>query len=393
MFKAMFYPSPVSKRSMWRDLFDAAGVEARPGSFIFRLPFASDADRHRARIQVEARAADAERKGTPVPSAAEREEQIRRLAATYHRARRVAEAAVNRGVTHLAIWNGTGGRRDTLRRAAAEVGLKGVFAELAPFPGRITLDPRGVNAGAALPADPEFYRAWDDANPDAVDLTPFRAALTGRPGIRRKNQGSHDLADGPFIFVPLQVRGDTQVNRHGGWVHGIPMLIEQLARASARLPKGWRLVFREHPSCRIGNAEQLHRLLGDRITVDNETDTFELVRRSAAVATLNSSVGLQSFLLGKPILVLGEANYALPGLVEHAGSPDALAAALANAGDWRFDEHLREAFLRFMLAEYYVTWPATDRARLGQQVRTRLAGRVTDWIEPAPVPQLLRAVG
>lgn len=367
-----YYPSPVSKLQMWRELAAIADVPARSIGYIFGLPFASAEDRAWAEGRVA-------RSGVTT-SGASTARRIARLARLHHRARLASEAALRSGATHLGIWNGQGGRRQVLVAAARQCGLGGLFAELAPMPGHITLDPLGVNAAGMLRADPDYYRAWAAANADQGLIEGWRGRLVARSGVRRESQG--ERADGPFLFVPLQVRGDTQIYAHGGWIDSIQRFIDEVARAADHLPAGWRVVFREHPSDKVGNAAQLARLLGPRVAVDNTTDTFDLVRRSEGVVTVNSSVGLQALLLGRPVLVLGQANYAVPGMVGTAGDPDALAAAFAGARDWPHDAPLTESFLRFLAEEYYVPWPVTDaavRQKVAAQVRHRLEGRLTGW--------------
>jgi capsular polysaccharide export protein len=374
--KLAYYPAPVSKIPMWRGLAAAAGVPARSGGYMFRLPFPSPADREAAERRI---AAQIERHGQRW-SAEEREHRARRMARMAHRARLICEAALRRGVTHLGMWNGQGGRRRTLVLVAQQLGLDMLFAELAPIAGHVTLDPQGVNAAGMLPLDAGYYRDWAAAHADRGAVEHWRSRLVARTGVKRENQG--EIGAGPFLFVPLQVRGDTQISVHGGWIESVPAFIGAVAQAAERLPAGWRVVFREHPSDRTGNAEQLAQLVGPRVAVDNATDTFELVRRSEGVVTVNSSVGLQALLFGKPVLVQGRANYAVPGVVSTAGDAEALAEAFGRARDWSIDLALAEALLRFLAEEYYVPWPIADEAtreRVGAQVRSRLMGRLTDW--------------
>jgi capsular polysaccharide export protein len=373
--KLAYYPGPVSKIPMWRGLAATAGVEARLGGYMFRVPFASSADRAAAEARVAAQIVG----GTALADE-EREHRVRRLAPLYHRARLICEGAVRHGVTHVGMWNGQGGRRRTLMQVVRQLGFRTLYAELAPIPGHITLDPQGVNAAGMLRRDADYYRAWARAYAGTGGLESWRNGLVARAGVKRESQGDTD--SGPFLFVPLQVRGDTQIVLHGGWIKSVPQLIEEVARAAEQLPAGWRVVFREHPSDREGNAEQLGRLVGPRVAVDNVTDTFELVRRSAGVVTVNSSVGLQALLFGQPVLALGHANYAVPGIVATAEGADELGEAFATARDWSIDLALAEAFLRFVAEEYYVPWPITNeaaRTRVAAQVRSRLAGRLTDW--------------
>lgn len=370
--KLAYYPSPVSTLPMWRGLAALAEVPASSIGYMYGLPFASAADREMAEAQAVRWSSDM--------ASDERQKRLARLARLHHRARLAVAAALRSGATHLGMWNGQGGRRRVLVASARHAGLEMLFAELAPIAGHFTLDPQGVNAAGMLSQDPGFYRTWGAANGDQGLIDGWRSRLVARAGVRRDSQG--EAASGPFLFVPLQVRGDTQIHAHGGWIGSVERFIDEVARAAEHLPAGWRVVFREHPSDKLGNAAQLARLVGPRVSVDNQTDTFELVRRSQGVVTVNSSVGLQALLLDRPVLVLGRANYAVPGMVRTAGDPEAVAESFAAARDWDFDAGLTESFLRFLAEEYYVPWPADDaatREKVAAQVRNRLAGRLTSW--------------
>ncbi|MBC7479756.1 MAG: capsular biosynthesis protein, partial [Pseudorhodobacter sp.] len=75
-------------------------------------------------------------------------------------------------------WNGLGGSRQAFLLAARDAGVATLHAELAPFPGRITLDPVGVNAESSV-APPASRRS---------DVGQVQGAPTGR-----------------YLFCPLQV--------------------------------------------------------------------------------------------------------------------------------------------------------------------------------------------
>ncbi len=70
--------------------------------------------------------------------------------------------------------------------------------------------------------------------------------------------------------------------------------------------------------------------------------------------TLNSSVGLQAFFFNKPLLVLGDAFYRQPGLVEVAESEADVGMKFEGAADWAFNSSLRDAFMTWLCEEYYV---------------------------------------
>src|SRR6218665_1315986 len=110
--KLAYYPSPISKVAMWRDLAAAADVPAQSAGYMFGVPFASPVDREAAEQRMAGR--------TWAPE--EYERQVRSTARMTHRARLICAAALGRGVTHLGMWNGQGGRRRTLILVAQRMG-------------------------------------------------------------------------------------------------------------------------------------------------------------------------------------------------------------------------------------------------------------------------------
>jgi len=84
------------------------------------------------------------------------------------------------------------------------------------------------------------------------------------------------------------------------------------------LPPGWKLLVREHPSTWLQPLVPFVRtrtIYSDIASLPNthicsmDVDTFELIDRSQAVATLTGNVGFQSLLRGKPVLAFGLAAY------------------------------------------------------------------------------------
>lgn len=251
-------------------------------------------------------------------------------------------------------WNGLTGSRMAFLAGARDAGALTLHAELAPLPGRITLDPTGVNAEGSVPRDPAFFRQWASGR----DISTWReagAGLTARASRRADvTQGASALPDGPFLFCPLQVPNDTQVTLFAGWTGGMAGFLQALARAADHLPAGWHLRLKEHPSARVPLGPMLAPLLqGGRVVLDNTTDSFAQMAAARAVVTLNSSMGLQAFFHDRPVITLGRAFYALPGLVHAAADQAALDALFANAPALDFDAGLRAAFIAWLDQVYY----------------------------------------
>lgn len=265
---------------------------------------------------------------------------------------------------HLAVaWNGLTGSRMAYMAGAKDAGAATLYAELAPLPGRITLDPAGVNAEGSVPQDPAFYRAWAQRH-DTSDWRAAGAGLTARASRRADvGQGGGALPDTPFLFCPLQVPDDSQVRLFAGWCGGMAGFLAALAEAAGHLPDGWHLRLKEHPSARQPLGEALAPLVArGRIVVDNDTDSFAQVAASRGVVTLNSSMGLQSFFHDRPVVTLGQAFFNLPGLVDYAQDQAQLNGLFAAAGGLGYDAPLREAFVAWLAAVYYprFAWPGGE---------------------------------
>lgn len=252
-------------------------------------------------------------------------------------------------------WNGITGSRRVFMEGAKDAGVPTLYAELAPFPGRMQLDHSGVNALGSLPCDPRFYTSWAAGRADRQDdgWRHLGANLTARASKRADvgQAAGVDLAGEKFLFVPLQVPNDSQITLFSGWVGSVPNMLAELAKAASSLPEGWHIRVKEHPSAKTSLAWPLARAVEAakaRIVVDNQTDTFEQVRASRGVITINSSVGLQAFFYDKPVIVLGQAFFALPGLVRVAGNAEALSGALYQAESLSFDPELRAAFMSYL---------------------------------------------
>jgi len=259
---------------------------------------------------------------------------------------------------HLAAaWNGMAGGRMAFLAGARDAGAACLHLELAPFPGRLTLDPAGVNAAGSVPRDPAFFTAWAAQDP-ARQTEAWRAlgaGLRARPSRRADvGQSGNALPETPYLFCPLQVPDDSQVTLFSGWCGGMAGFLAALGTAAADLPPGWHLRLKEHPSARQSLRPLIAPLLaGGRVVLDNASDSFAQLAASRGVVTLNSSMGLQAFFHDRPVIVLGRAFFALPGLVCVADSQPALNAAFARPESLIFDPALRAAFLSWLGQVYY----------------------------------------
>lgn len=254
-------------------------------------------------------------------------------------------------------WNGMGGQRMAFLAGARDAGAATLHAELAPLPGRITLDPVGVNAESSIPRDAAFFRDWarGDADRQGEGWRAMGAGLVARPSRRADvGQSLAALPETPFLFCPLQVPSDSQVTLFAGWCGGMEGFLAALAQAVSHLPEGWHLRLKEHPSSRVALGPLLAPLVATgRAVVDNGSDSFAQLAASRGVVTLNSSMGLQAFFHDKPVVVLGRAYFAREGLVAPAGDQGELNRLFANPGALAFGAADRARFMNWLDQDYY----------------------------------------
>ena len=285
-------------------------------------------------------------------------------------------------------WNGLGGSRLAFLLAARDAGVGTLACELAPFPGRITLDPFGVNAESSVPRDGAFYAGLDAGE----GWRRLGVGLTARASRRADvGQSGAQLPEGAFLFCPLQVPSDSQVTLFAGWTGGMAGFLAALGKAAVHLPEGWHLRVKEHPSARESLAGALAGLVAcGRVVVDNASDSFAQVAASRGVVVLNSSMGCQAFFHDKPVVVLGAAFFAQVGLVVPVADQAGLNAAFAGAAGLGFDPGQRARFMNWLDQVYYprFDWPGggADLQAMAEKLRQarELARKPAGALSPPP---------
>lgn len=274
---------------------------------------------------------------------------------------------------HIALcWQGLTGTRRATMEGARDAGAARLFAELAPLPGRLTLDPAGVNAESSVPRE---AAAYDAVLADHSLLKTLKDGFQARvPRRKDVGQGAGEFDPGqPFLFVPLQVPDDSQMILFSDWVGGVSGFIDALAEAAQALPEGWVLRLKEHPSSKVAFTDQINALIarGARMRLDNESDSFAQIRASRGVVNVNSSMGLQAMFFDKPVIVTGQAFYDIPGLCDAARSLDGLKALFAGAEQLGFNADLRARVLTWLARDYYIA-VENDRVLDPEHLRRRI---------------------
>ena len=236
----------------------------------------------------------------------------------------------------ILLWNDMKWRQFIIKNLAKSHGVQTAFFENGTLPNTVTLDPKGVNYNNSLPRDNEYYLnkySTEEIN----DKT--RASLLRVP----------DLSSG-YIFVPFQVDYDSQIISHSPWIKNMEYFYQVLERLVTNLPEGLKLIIKEHPAS--ARCYQYLHNRNPRIEFMNAEDTGVLISNANLVITINSTVGLEGIIQDKPVLVLGNAFYAIKGLCCHVEQEADLLGKLQELSYPM--KGVQYAFFKYLRDDYYV---------------------------------------
>ncbi len=251
----------------------------------------------------------------------------------------------------LMLWSGVTFRQSIAKKAALSLGLKTLFIENGLLPNTIVLDTKGVNFTNSLPRESLFYQNYIPPN------TPLPLKLIPRqPKKEEKFSKQNTKLPAKYIFIPFQVDYDTQLIVNSPWIKDMRTLF-QLFESIQNNIKDQQLhfLFKEHPSSLIDYPD-LHKEASKNrhLHIINDHSTQELIEKAQAVVTINSTVGIESLLLGKKVIVLGNAFYSIEGITKTAMDKSGLTTVINNLDHWQPDPILREKFLKYLYFEYLV---------------------------------------
>lgn len=258
-------------------------------------------------------------------------------------------------VDSIVLNNGNRLPETAVAYAAKAAGIQTYFLENGLLPGTMQLDPVGVNAANSLSRDPDFYLRWDAEQGEAWSESGRERAEVAPP------------ARAQVFLVPLQIDHDTQILRHGAWIRSMAHLVEVVSRLALARP-GDQFLIREHPLTRRRLAATMASELPGNCRFENAGGLDRALQNCTAVITVNSTCGMEALEDGKPVVVLGEACYALPGLVLGARDENELFSALDALPDFRPSRRLWGAFRRYLM-EIYLVVPGPEGGRFDRLYR------------------------
>ncbi|MDO8424730.1 MAG: hypothetical protein Q7S70_02205, partial [bacterium] len=156
------------------------------------------------------------------------------------------------------------------------------------------------------------------------------------------------LKNEKFIYFPLHLTNDTQITVRN------PHFFEQAALAvyiARSLPFGYKLYVKEHPGSLIAIKDKMALLREKNIVLlAPKLNSHDIIKKSEAVAIINSTVGLEALHYFKPVIVLGNWEFKGKGVTTDVEDLSKLDETIRIALKTKIDPAEIKAFL-FSLKE------------------------------------------
>jgi len=255
---------------------------------------------------------------------------------------------IDRDYNKIVLWNGFTFRQAIAVEIAKLYSIKPIYVENGFLPDRIVIDKRGVNFYNSVPRDINFFVNYKNDK----DL-PKKLIPRNPKDVNKFSNLKEEVLPNEYIFIPFQVDYDTQIMLFSPWIKNMNELFHIIESISSKLDLNF--VFKEHPSSKKSYPKLYEKIKNNpKLYFINSYSTQELIQRSEAVITINSSVGIESLLFYKKVIVLGQAFYKINCITKWADNKDELIKILKNLESWKVDSNLIDNFLKYLYYDYLI---------------------------------------
>jgi len=150
---------------------------------------------------------------------------------------------------------------------------------------------------------------------------------------------------GKYIYYPFHVPLDVQLTVRCPEFLDQETIVSNIARS---LPAGYKLYVKEHPAAIGGHSMAKMREIvkqGNIRLIHPRHNSFYLIKNSQCVVTINSKVGFEAIMQGKPVVVLGKTFYRGKGVTVDVDKLADIPDAISNAINMKVDNVRRDYFL------------------------------------------------
>ena len=174
-----------------------------------------------------------------------------------------------------------------------------------------------------------------------------------RPPLPPLKEQPEDIPEKPYIFVPLQVHDDSQILNLSPYIKNMQQFIDVVYQTAREVfGEKMDIVVKEHPVdvWRGYDYPEVRAKYPD-IYWFRKFDIKRIIANSRFIVTVNSTVGLESLIFHKPVVVLGKAIYGKSGISIPVNDIEDLKGAFESAHSEEIEKILVDKFLYYL--RYY----------------------------------------
>lgn len=270
-------------------------------------------------------------------------------------------ALLDNAYTKVLIWNGGKFRERIAIEVATIQNIKIYYFENGLLPNTMVFDSQGINYENSVPRKRIFFENYKSTITLPQNLVP-------RIGKDRDSfKGAKNLLPTEYIFVPFQVDADTQILMQSPWIKNMRMLFDVIEKLSKDTK--YHFVLKEHPSSGVKYSD-LHQRTKNipQINFHNSHSTQHLIEKSLAVITINSTVGIESLLFHKKVIVLGDAFYAIEGISYAISDFEALLKIVIRIKKEKIHKNIVDNFLKYLYNDYLIQKDTTYKDEMCKRI-------------------------
>ncbi len=297
------------------------------------------------------------------------------------------------------VWNGSGLTSSISIYLAQAKKIKTIYGENGYFPLTMQIDSKGVNALSSITDkfnlddflqfdySIEQHHIFDDLLKKIRGGGKFKPSLSPnkvnasvlsklhheintlnfnswlKPGFLCNRKIPEDIETLPdkYIFFPLQVRNDSQLTNHSPLFNNDTYaMIDAIATAAKENLPDFKLVVKLHPAD-IGKTDYdpLISKFKNIIWI-KKGNIQQLLKGAEIVVTVNSTVGFEALFYYKPVILLGDNFYNIPGLTHCVREKASLAQILKESINSQPIKEKVDAALMYYYFHFFVNGHCRD---------------------------------
>lgn len=238
------------------------------------------------------------------------------------------------------LWNGATFWQRALAHVAKGKGAPCFYLERGLLPGTLVIDPNGVNYNSSLAGS--RWAAGSAEKPSEEEEARLQVFLQLVKGSHRTvvphgedvgSQHARGLLGIPpgakIVVLPLQLENDSNILFNSPFFRTMPQVIAVLQKSLDNLRDVW-VVIKPHPEDK-DRVLELSELCGPRCLLSGNLSLPSLLAIADVVVTVNSNVGFEALIQGKPVVALGRAIYTEKGFTFDIAGPQDMELQLDRA--------------------------------------------------------------